>query len=389
MSGHPVPGSAGEHQLQQELQTFKRAAAFYDKQMLDHLNPLMREYLERQTMAFIATTDGDGGCDCSFRAGPPGFMRALDERTVIYPEFRGNGVMASMGNLQTNPHIGILLVDFFDSTVGLHINGGARVVDDAAVRAFEPLLTRLPGVGALRDPDASAKTTPDRWVVVDVEEAYIHCSKHIPLLARLDKDAAREERDIRGGDFFRAKAVPRPWNAKAAAAGGSPAPPRPRPRPWPRRPRRPPPTPRRPHRPIRPSGSRRPPPCRCWRACPTRRQYPQARSGCRCRRRCGTPARTRSTGPPSPARPTCWPSSPAAARSASLAERRRSRRPLSRVLLHDPPLHGRQRRGLTSLQRGGGLLEREARPGQRRADQRRDLAPADPGVAVTGHRLEG
>ena len=63
MSGHGRPGSEGEHDLQEKLGTTKRANAFYDNQVLDHLTPLMREFIERMTMAFIATSDAHGECD--------------------------------------------------------------------------------------------------------------------------------------------------------------------------------------------------------------------------------------------------------------------------------------------------------------------------------------
>jgi predicted pyridoxine 5'-phosphate oxidase superfamily flavin-nucleotide-binding protein len=200
------PGSAGEHALQERYDTFKRAAAFYDKQMLDHLNPLMREYIARQEMAFIATADGAGECDASFRAGPPGFVRVIDERTVMYPEYRGNGVLASLGNITENAHVGILFVDFFHSGVGLHVNGRARVLESDVVEAFTPMLTRMAGVERLWDPVDDKKKTPERWVMVEVVEAYIHCSKHIPLL-RHDLDSQNRQ----SGDFFRAKHDPRPW----------------------------------------------------------------------------------------------------------------------------------------------------------------------------------
>src|ERR687889_2809154 len=143
------PGSGGEHELQERFGTFKRAAAFYDKQMLDHLNPLMREYIAEQEMVFIATADANGESDASFRAGPPGFVRVLDDRTVMYPEYRGNGVMASLGNIAENGHVGMLFVDFFYAGVGLHVNGRARIVENAAVEAFAPLLTRMAGVESL------------------------------------------------------------------------------------------------------------------------------------------------------------------------------------------------------------------------------------------------
>ena len=54
-------------------------------------------------MAFIATSDAHGECDNTFRAGPPGFLRVLDEKTVMWPEYKGNGVMASMGNIIGEP----------------------------------------------------------------------------------------------------------------------------------------------------------------------------------------------------------------------------------------------------------------------------------------------
>jgi hypothetical protein len=73
-----VSGSAGEHELQRRNGTTERAERFYRQQVLDHLNDRMREFLGRQEMLFVATSDGGGACDCAFRAGPPGFVQALD-----------------------------------------------------------------------------------------------------------------------------------------------------------------------------------------------------------------------------------------------------------------------------------------------------------------------
>jgi uncharacterized protein len=159
-------------------------------------------------MAFVSTSDATGECDSSFRAGPPGFVRVLDDRTVMYPEYRGNGVLASLGNLSENPHIGLLFVDFFHSGVGLHVNGRARIVEHAAVEAFAPLLRRVSGLDQLEDVLADKRKTPERWVLVDIVEAYIHCSKHIPILAHLPGSAGQAPPS---GDHFRAKDDPRPW----------------------------------------------------------------------------------------------------------------------------------------------------------------------------------
>jgi predicted pyridoxine 5'-phosphate oxidase superfamily flavin-nucleotide-binding protein len=207
MSNENRPGSAGEHALQERHGNVKRAKAFYDNQMLDHLTPLMREFIAGQKMAFIATADAHGDCDATFRAGPAGFVRVLDEKTVMWPEYKGNGVTASQGNITENGHVGILMVDFFETAVGLHINGRASIVPNEAVDAFAELFDRLPfATGAHEAPEA--KKTPERWVVVQVEEAYIHCSKHVPMLAWVPED---EQSGRRAGDVFKAKDAPRPW----------------------------------------------------------------------------------------------------------------------------------------------------------------------------------
>ena len=85
------PGSKGEHELQQELGSVERAGRFYDVQMQEELNERMIGLLKRQEMMFISTADAKGECDCSFRAGPPGFATPLNSKTIVFPELRGNG----------------------------------------------------------------------------------------------------------------------------------------------------------------------------------------------------------------------------------------------------------------------------------------------------------
>jgi predicted pyridoxine 5'-phosphate oxidase superfamily flavin-nucleotide-binding protein len=191
-------GSDGERELQQQYDTADRAERFYDDQVLDRLNPRMMDFVRRMDMAFVATSDRHGECDATFRAGDPGFLHIIDERTVAYPEYRGNGVMASLGNIRENPHVGILLVDFVQDLIGLHINGAAHIVDDPELRRWVP---DLPAGGRGR--------TAERWVVVDIEETYIHCRKHIPHLvpaSREDREWGTDNMRAKGGDYFGAKA---------------------------------------------------------------------------------------------------------------------------------------------------------------------------------------
>jgi predicted pyridoxine 5'-phosphate oxidase superfamily flavin-nucleotide-binding protein len=194
-----VPGSCGEHVLQVQYGTTGRAQAFYDRQVLDHLNDRMQQFIVRQEMMFVSTSDAGGECDCSFRAGPPGFVHVIDEHCLAYPEYRGNGVMASLGNITENGHVGLLFVDFFTDIIGLHVNGRAALVDNAEVAAMSSLPASIH-----RALHAGGGRRPERWVWVTVDEAYIHCSKHIPWLEKRDKKIywGTDDARAKGGDHF-------------------------------------------------------------------------------------------------------------------------------------------------------------------------------------------
>ncbi len=196
------PGSEGEHRLQESYGTQSRAQGFYNNQMLDHLNPQMQEFVSQQSMVFVATSDSRGECDCSFRAGSRGFVKVLGERTLAYPEYRGNGVWGSLGNIRENPHIGLVFIDFFQSTIGLHINGKAKIIENENLVEDSEVSQTLK-----EEIQIAGGRKPERWVFVEVEEAYIHCSKHIPLLKELDKEIhwGTDNEKFKGGDFFKAK----------------------------------------------------------------------------------------------------------------------------------------------------------------------------------------
>ncbi|MCH8040673.1 MAG: pyridoxamine 5'-phosphate oxidase family protein [Nitrospinae bacterium] len=189
-------GSQGERELQQKYGSQQRAERFYDRQVQDHLTEKMQSLIRRQEMVFVATADAQGNCDCSPRFGKPGFVTVIDEKTVAYPEFRGNGVLASLGNIHENPHIGLVFVDFLETTVGLHVNGSARIcgADHAPVPlSLEKEYGTMP-----------SKPLVERWVVVEVEEAYIHCSKHVPLLRKMEKHVmwGTDDPKAKSDDYF-------------------------------------------------------------------------------------------------------------------------------------------------------------------------------------------
>ncbi len=188
------PGSKGEHNLQKEFQTEKRALAFYQNQLLNHLNPEMCRFIMGQEFVFISTADANGECDASFRAGHAGFVEVLDEKT--------HEILASMGNISENPHIGMVFIDFYQSSIGLHVNGKAEIFSNEDLESDPAPSGKIKM--ALK---TSGPRKPISWIKVQVEEAYIHCSKHIPLMQKLDKTIhwGTDDEKLKGGDFFNAK----------------------------------------------------------------------------------------------------------------------------------------------------------------------------------------
>lgn len=201
-----VPGSDGEHFLQKKYATEDRANAFYAGQVLDYLAPQMQEFIARQELMFVSTSDRHGECDCTSKFGAPGFIRVLNDKYLIYPERRGNGVYANLGNILENPHIGLLIIDFFQDSIGLHINGKARILEHEELVAYAK---NLPD-DIREEMRQEGPKQPERWIMVEVEEAYVQCAKHIPLLKKQDKtiDWGTDSGAAKKVDYFQLHEIP-------------------------------------------------------------------------------------------------------------------------------------------------------------------------------------
>jgi PPOX class probable FMN-dependent enzyme len=126
----------------------------------DRLNAMTRLFIERSPFVCIATSDLAGHCDLSPRGDPPGFVRILDERTLLMPERPGNRLADSLRNMLANPHVGLLFV-VPGVTDTLRVNGRATITVDADLLSPCAVEGKLPALG----------------VLVDIDEAYTQCSK--------------------------------------------------------------------------------------------------------------------------------------------------------------------------------------------------------------------
>ena len=141
-------------------ETLGEPADLVRKKIADRLNPLTRQFVERSPFVVVATGRPDGGLDVSPRGDPAGFVRILDERTLLLPDRPGNKLADSLTNLLADDRIALLfLIPGVNDT--FRVNGRARIVDDPELLAASAVEGKEPQLG----------------IVVEIEEAYTQCPK--------------------------------------------------------------------------------------------------------------------------------------------------------------------------------------------------------------------
>ncbi len=127
----------GNRRLQERFDTVRLADRLAERNVRETIDDDDRAFIEAADMFFLATADAAGHPQCSYKGGDPGFVRVVDDRTIAFPSWDGNGMYLSAGNLLVNPHVGLLFVDF-ERRSRLRLNGVASIDDD------DPLLGLYP-----------------------------------------------------------------------------------------------------------------------------------------------------------------------------------------------------------------------------------------------------
>jgi predicted pyridoxine 5'-phosphate oxidase superfamily flavin-nucleotide-binding protein len=96
-----------------------------------------RAFIARCGMFFLGTADAAGSPDCSYKGGMPGFVRVVDGNTLEVPDYDGNGMYRSWGNVRVNPRVALLFIDF-ETPRRLRVNGRAEILQEPALLAAHP-----------------------------------------------------------------------------------------------------------------------------------------------------------------------------------------------------------------------------------------------------------
>jgi uncharacterized protein len=144
--------------LQDQFDTRRIADRIVEVLVRDTVSAHDAAFIEARDAFFLATADRDGRPTCSYKGGDPGFVRVVDERTLAFPNYDGNGMYLSMGNLAANSEVGLLFIDFVEGN-------RLRVQGRAAVQTQDPLVSAYPGA---------------QFVVrVHVTEVFPNCPRYI------------------------------------------------------------------------------------------------------------------------------------------------------------------------------------------------------------------
>jgi hypothetical protein len=159
----------------------------------DHLEPLVRAFVEQSPFAVMASSSADGRCDASPRGGLPGFIKVLDDRTLLIPDVGGNRLFQSYQNFESNPHAGLLFM-IPGMEVTARVNGRVRVVERSELETM--------GIAPeVLSPDANSGLV--QGLVLAIEEAYLHCPRSFRFAGlwepeRIAANARRAIKDLLG-----------------------------------------------------------------------------------------------------------------------------------------------------------------------------------------------
>jgi predicted pyridoxine 5'-phosphate oxidase superfamily flavin-nucleotide-binding protein len=148
----------GSRALQERFGTRPLADRIDERLVTDTIGDGERAFIEARDMFFLATADADGRPTCSYKGGAPGFVRVVDERTIAFPDYDGNGMFLSLGNTLVNPNVGLLFID---------LEQGNRM--------------RLDGVASIdpRDPLLAGYREAQLVVRVRARAVYPNCPRYI------------------------------------------------------------------------------------------------------------------------------------------------------------------------------------------------------------------
>jgi predicted pyridoxine 5'-phosphate oxidase superfamily flavin-nucleotide-binding protein len=129
----------GNRALQEKFDSRPMADRLEEKLMRTAFTTDDKSFIESCPYFFLATADAEGRPDCSFKGGMPGFVQVTGDAELVFPDYDGNGMFKSLGNIKVNPNVGMLFIAMHGKPKRLRVNGTALVSDN------DPLIQQTVG----------------------------------------------------------------------------------------------------------------------------------------------------------------------------------------------------------------------------------------------------
>ena len=157
--------TATQRKLQNEFASTELADRILETAVDNTLSDQQAEFIHTRNMFYLATIDETGFPSCSYKGGDIGFVRVLNANTIIFPDYNGNGMFMSMGNIESQAKVGLLFVDY-ELPRRLRLRGTARCLRDG------PKLDSYPGANLV--------------VEVAVEHVWVNCPRYVHRMQPLE-----------------------------------------------------------------------------------------------------------------------------------------------------------------------------------------------------------
>lgn len=186
----------GNRELQQHFNSTQLADRLVERLWRDRFKDEDKSFIESVGFFFLATADTEGRPDCSFKGGPAGFVKVTAPDELVFPDYDGNGMFKSLGNIKVNPNVGMLFISMDEKPRRLRVNGRASLHLD----------------------DPSMRDMPGAQIVVRVipEHIFPNCPRYIPDMPHGTPseylpggDASPKEPAWKGFDAFKDVVPPR------------------------------------------------------------------------------------------------------------------------------------------------------------------------------------
>jgi hypothetical protein len=178
--------------LNKAQQQFGAPSPQIEAKIKSFMDPIVQEFISSSPFVVMATSNADGDCDASPKGGKPGFVKVLDERTLLLPDLAGNNLFQSYENIETNPRVG-LIVMIPGCGLTVRVNGRVSVVNKDQLES-EGVKAEVVTI--------DEQTSLVQALKIEIDQVYPHCPRAFHFSGLWDVETINANRETKGDPYW-------------------------------------------------------------------------------------------------------------------------------------------------------------------------------------------